>query len=65
MTYYESLGGNTTEIDMMDIATISNLEREDSGFQQSKSGFIGLDKAMKTPPIGIQKWIAPKTGIFT
>ena len=65
MTYYESLGGNTTEIDMMDIATITNLEQEAAGFQQSKSSFIGLDQAMETPPIGIQKWIAPKTRIFT
>lgn len=65
VTYYESLGGNTTEIDMMDITTITNLEQEATGFQQSKSFFIGLDQAMETPPIGIQKWIAPKTGIFT
>ena len=65
MTYYESLGGNTTDIDMMDIRTITNLEQEATGFQQSKSFFIGLDQAMETPPIGIQKWIAPKTGIFT
>ena len=49
----------------MDINTITNLEQEAPGFQQSKSAFIGLDQAMETPPIGIQKWIAPKTGIFT
>ena len=64
VTYYESLGGNTTEIDMMDLATITNLKQEDSGFGD-KSFFIGLDKAMETPPIGIQKWIAPTSGIFT
>ena len=49
----------------MGLSTITNLEEEVTGFQQSKSFFIGLDQAMETPPIGIQKWIAPKTGIFT
>ena len=63
VTYYESLGGNTTEIEMMDLATI--LKQEDTGFQPSKSSFIGLHEAMETPPIGIQKWTAPTTGIFT
>ena len=69
VTYYESLGGNTTEIDMMDLATIEatieDLKMNETGFLPSKASFLGLDQAMKTPPIGIQRWTAPATGIFT
>ena len=62
VTYYESLGGNTTEVDMMDIATISMIQDED--FDRSES-YLGLHHAMNTPPIGVQKWIAPSDGVFT
>lgn len=62
VTYYESLGGNTTDVDMMDVATISKFT--DPDFNKS-AGFLGLDQAMVTPPIGIQKWIAPSSGVFT
>ena len=55
-------GGNTTEVDMMDIATISSLN--DPDFNKSAS-FLGLDKAMETPPIGVQKWVVPVSGVFT
>ena len=55
-------GGNTTEVDMMDIATISSLN--DPDFNKSAS-FLGLDKVMETPPIGVQKWVVPFSGVFT
>ena len=55
-------GGNTTDVDMMDIATISKVN--DADFDKSE-GFLGLDKAMMTPPIGVQKWVAPSSGVFT
>ena len=47
---------------MMDIATISSLN--DPDFNKSAS-YLGLDKAMDTPPIGVQKWVVPFSGVFT
>ena len=46
----------------MDIATISSLN--DPDFNKSAS-YLGLDKAMDTPPIGVQKWVVPYSGVFT
>lgn len=60
--HYVFSGGNTTEVDMMDIATISSLN--DPDFNKSAS-YLGLDKAMDTPPIGVQKWVVPFSGVFT
>ena len=62
VTYYESLGGNTTEVEMMDIATISMVGDKD--FDKTEA-YLGLHKAMATPPIGIQRWVAPSNGVFT
>ena len=65
VTYYESLGGNTTDIDMMDLNTIEKWQSDGNEFPNKSLHWIGLDQAMETPPIGIQKWTAPSTGIFT
>merc|ERR1719336_2380443 len=29
------------------------------------ASFLGLHEAMDSPPIGVQKWIAPSSGVFT
>merc|ERR1719397_91670 len=62
VSYYESLGGNTTEVDMLDLATISSLD-PDPGPAVPPSCHLGL--CLPRPPIGIQKWEAPQSGVFT
>merc|ERR1719323_1848555 len=37
---------------------------QDEDFDKSES-YLGLHHAMNTPPIGVQKWIAPSDGVFT
>jgi len=60
ISYYESLGGNNTEVDMLDLATITSMGEE---AEANSEMYLGL--MMKNPPIGIQKWEAPVTGVFS
>merc|ERR1719447_965655 len=58
ISYYESLGGNNTEVDMVDSAQMEKFEYE-------KSNQTYLDLPLGGPPFGIQKWEVPDDGLYT
>ena len=61
-------GGNTTEVAMMDLSTIGKIydEMGTNNYEEFKNAsYLGLHEAMDSPPIGVQRWLAPSSGVFT
>ena len=53
---------------MMDLSTIGKIydEMGTNNYEEFKNAsYLGLHEAMDSPPIGVQRWLAPSSGVFT